>query len=480
MPGFLNQFLSLWKHSRRAAGLHSDNPVIVECLEDRLLLTIDILFDYTYDSDGFFNAQSRRDVLEAAAADFENRITDDLTAISPSGSNTWNAVFNNPTTNAQVTLPNLAVPADTIIVYVGARNLPSGLGLGGPGGFNALASPAFLENLQTRGEAGVDPNSANDTDFSLWGGTIAFDNAVTWNFSLDEPVSGQNDLYSVALHEIGHVLGFGTAESFRNQINGANNFTGPESVAVFGGPVPMSFDSNGNPDSGHFIEDTISVIPGTSIQQESAMDPQVTTGTRKEFTKVDWAALDDLGWELTTVDDPVMEGNVDGDSDFDSNDSFLIQLVQLAGSNQQIDSSKGGSPLTATQIRTNIAALQTAGDVDGDGEFDANDAFLIHLIKLAGANSQIDDSKGSSSLTASQIRANVDALGSVSGAGLGPSLGQQSPSVAAVYADSKVLPKPAEAFKKIATTSISSNEVPVLPAVFETQEVRSWLAAISS
>ncbi len=108
-------------------------------------------------------------------------------------------------------------------------------------------------------------------------------------------------------------------------------------------------------------------------------------------------------------------GNVDGDSDFDASDSFLIHLVKLSGTNSQIDQSKGSSSLTAAQIRTNIDQLGLAADVDGDGDFDASDSFLIHLVKLSGTNAQIDQSKGASSLTAAAIRTNVDNLGSSNG-----------------------------------------------------------------
>ncbi|MEO2014254.1 MAG: Calx-beta domain-containing protein [Fuerstiella sp.] len=108
---------------------------------------------------------------------------------------------------------------------------------------------------------------------------------------------------------------------------------------------------------------------------------------------------------------PTFPGDIDGDSDFDANDSFLIQLVKLSGTDAQIDQSKGGSTLTATQIRTGVNQLAVPGDVDGDSDFDANDAFLIHLVKLSGTNTQIDQVKGTSPLTAAQIRANVNALG---------------------------------------------------------------------
>ncbi|HIE97478.1 MAG TPA: hypothetical protein EYG03_20295 [Planctomycetes bacterium] len=108
---------------------------------------------------------------------------------------------------------------------------------------------------------------------------------------------------------------------------------------------------------------------------------------------------------------PTFPGDVDGDSDFDANDSFLIQLVKLSGTNTQIDQSKGTSTLTATQIRANVNQLASPGDVDGDSDFDANDSFLIQLVKLSGTNAQIDQSKGTSTLSAAQIRDNVNSLG---------------------------------------------------------------------
>jgi len=119
----------------------------------------------------------------------------------------------------------------------------------------------------------------------------------------------------------------------------------------------------------------------------------------------------------TITDDDVAgtPGDVDGDADFDASDSFLIHLVKLSGTDSQIDQSKGSSALTAAQIRSGINQLGLAADVDGDGDFDASDSFLIHLVKLSGTNAQIDQSKGSSALTAAQIRTNVDSFGGGNG-----------------------------------------------------------------
>ena len=48
--------------------------------------------------------------------------------------------------------------------------------------------------------------------------------------------------------------------------------------------------------------------------------------------------------------------------------------------------------------------------MDGDLYFDANGSFLIHLVNLSGTDLQIEQSRGSSQLSATQIRANVNAL----------------------------------------------------------------------
>lgn len=62
-------------------------------------------------------------------------------------------------------------------------------------------------------------------------------------------------------------------------------FTGENSVAEFGGNVPLSGSS-------HFREGT------EDDGNEVAMDPSILVGTRKLFTALDDAALADIGWEL--------------------------------------------------------------------------------------------------------------------------------------------------------------------------------------
>ena len=104
-------------------------------------------------------------------------------------------------------------------------------------------------------------------------------------------------------------------------------------------------------------------------------------------------------------------GNVDKDNDFDASDALLILLYHFNGTDSQIDSSKGASLLSAPEIRLNVDAISLMGDVDDDNDFDASDALLILLYHFNGTDSQIDSSKGTSSLSAAQIRANARSLG---------------------------------------------------------------------
>ncbi len=103
--------------------------------------------------------------------------------------------------------------------------------------------------------------------------------------------------------------------------------------------------------------------------------------------------------------------NPDVDTDFDANDSFLIHLVKLSGTDTQIEQSKGSSPLSSTKIRAVAMGLNVAGDVGSDQDFDANDSFLTHLVKLSGTNAQIEQSEGTNPLSAAEIRTNVNNLG---------------------------------------------------------------------
>ncbi|WP_077024935.1 beta strand repeat-containing protein [Fuerstiella marisgermanici] len=158
---------------------------------------------------------------------------------------------------------------------------------------------------------------------------------------------------------------------------------------------------------------TVTVTGVADSEIDGDKTTTITVSVQAAESDVFFQDLDDSFITATTTDLDT-GGNIDGDTDFDANDSFLIHLTNLAGTDEQVNQSKGSSSLSPVEIRNRIANLKVQADVDGDGDFDANDSFLIHLVKLSGTNQQIDLSRGGSSLTADQIRANIDALGTPS------------------------------------------------------------------
>ena len=259
---------------------------------------INIDFRYDYDTNNFFDTQAKKDVLSAAGSYFGNLITDDLTAITSSGVNHFNVNFFNPAdvSSQKVTISDFSVAADTLIVYAGGSALGGSLGIGGPGGSSAGGTTAFINGLD-RGEVG-DTQGASATDFAPWGGAITFNTATNWYFDPDVSTDADvvnNDFYSVALHELGHLLGLGTADSWDNLVSGTD-FTGVASNSVFGGDVPLDAGL------GHWENGTLSLVDGVS--QETAMDPSILVGSRKVFTDLDVAGLKDVGWEVSAVPVP--------------------------------------------------------------------------------------------------------------------------------------------------------------------------------
>jgi hypothetical protein len=103
----------------------------------------------------------------------------------------------------------------------------------------------------------------------------------------------------VAVHEIAHVLGFGITRpdaitSWAN-LSSTGVFTGAKATAAYqgSGNVPVANNHWGP-----------SVLD--SVGQSSLMAAEIRTGVRQLFTPFDFAAMDDLGWDVlgtkTTVD----------------------------------------------------------------------------------------------------------------------------------------------------------------------------------
>jgi hypothetical protein len=150
------------------------------------------------------------------------------------------------------------------------------------------------------------------------------------------------------------VLGFGTSPSWRTFLTKNQStqqyvgpFTGPKSQALYGGPVPLETPAPGG-NAQHFNNNVMSTVAG--VAQETLMDPDITTGTRKKVTLLDWAALDDIGWDLAKGGDATADGSVD-----------FNDLVKLAQNYNVTDGQRRWSD----------------GDFNYDGNVDFNDLVLL-------------------------------------------------------------------------------------------------------
>lgn len=260
-----------------------------------------VQIDYSYDANGFFANSAARQALETGIAHIASRLNDHLTAITPGPtpfgfSNEYNVTFTNPSTGTAVQIQDFTVPDKTLIIYVGARDLPGEtLGIGGAGGWSISGLPDFVESARLRGQGETQGLAA--IDFAPWGGAITFDSLADWSFdtSLVDPGFGLNSFITVVEHEFGHLLGYGGADSWKNKIDNVNGnlfFHGTASVAEFGGLVPLFNQS-------HWADGLLSTVNGTD--QEAILDPTLTVGARKEFSALDFAGLSDIGWEVLPV-----------------------------------------------------------------------------------------------------------------------------------------------------------------------------------
>ncbi len=289
---------SFWKNLLASSTRQRRSPRLVrrfERLEARVLLTLTVTVNYSLDTNNFFPANSeQRLVFEAALNDVAANLNDTLLEIVPHKDNpadTWTVTFDDPSTGNEASVIDMILGESEIVVFAGARQLGmTQLGEGGPGSSSIMGTQSFLDLVSARGQAGALGSPNSQTDYSLWGGAITFDIDANWFFGLTTTGldASLSDFYSVAQHEFAHMLGFGTAASFANLASGTE-FNGLAATAEydFGGAPPLESDQ------GHWVEGT------TDDGREVAMDPSVLQGDRKTLCRLDYAAISDLGWDVT-------------------------------------------------------------------------------------------------------------------------------------------------------------------------------------
>jgi hypothetical protein len=351
------------------------------------------LFSPTYDA-------VARNAIDAAAFDISNAITTNLAAINDdvitgtSGGTSvtfnWNYQYTDPSSGNSATINAISTPANTVTMYVGARNLSgSTLGVGGPAGAgysvglnyngsgalnlaSAMASAESKSELELKrgGGAVIGAQSSTVTlggqsasfsiDFGVAYGSLALDWSGSgdgnWHFDHTTPVAaGKNDLYSVALHEILHAIGIGTSASWAANNPDGRNWTGPSVLSLVGSGTNLL-----NPTANHITEGTMSTDILTGASQEAVMDPTITSGKRKSLTALDLAFLRDIGY--STID-------------------WVTESSSPADFNH--DGHVNGTDLAIWQ---GSYGNSVEGDADNDGDTDGRD-FLVWQREFTGASS---------------------------------------------------------------------------------------------
>lgn len=303
------------------------------CSADAAIVQVDYSFDAA--NGNFFGANPlAKATVNAAAQDISNAITSSLSAITTdvytgtNGATTatfdWRMNITNPSTGTAATLNTFNTPVNLITVYAGVRSLAgSTLGVGGPGagGFNlggsgfdnewvgAVAAAESASNAaMPRGAgpvigtlSGSSTFTTSTANYSLRYGTIlgslSLNSTATWHYDHTTAVgAGENDYYSVALHEILHAIGFGTSNTWNAQRSGTT-WTGSNVITLTGTGANMV-----SADGGHIADGAMSTRISDGVAQEAVMDPTLTVGTRKSLTQLDLAFLRDLNF--TTVPEP--------------------------------------------------------------------------------------------------------------------------------------------------------------------------------
>ncbi len=190
--------------------------------------------------------------------------------------------------------------------------------------------------------------------------------ASFWHLDHTTPVAdARNDLYSVALHEILHAIGFGAAESWQSLAAG-EDWSGAAASAANGGSGAGLL----SPDAVHIASGILSRTIDEGQVQEPVMSPALRVGTRQRLTVLDLAFLRDLGWQTVSITS-IGDFDEDGDLDVDDIDALTAGMTQ---SDLIFDLTEDGHVDFQDRIRW-VTELRGTwfGDANLDNEFNSDD-----------------------------------------------------------------------------------------------------------
>jgi len=252
-------------HAARPRRFASPAPrSAAEVLESRVLPAITLLVDYSLDKSGFFNDPDARRAMESVAAELGSRLTDDIPALLRG---TYRMV--DPSTFTD-TFVEFDAPANTLRVFAAGNDLSAQSGL--LAAASSLTSPAIRRFDLLN-------------DYAPYVSFIGFGTNWNWDYDGTNDAPDAVNFRAVARHEMMHALGIGVATSWHTRISSQTNndrFFGTSATAVNGGvaPTTSTFDGNDHFEQGNF----------------ALMQPFLSDILRP--TALDWAALDDLGWDV--------------------------------------------------------------------------------------------------------------------------------------------------------------------------------------
>ena len=388
-------------------------------------LRADIVLDFSPDAatDNFFarNADAKA-AVEKAATDLNAVLDTPLVALDSrdviegkynqtSAVLAWQLSYDNPSTGRSIDFDPAILAENEVRIFVGMSELMGDVaGTGGPGAIGLSAGAGgspdefaqAIEDLQANVDALLDRNggpviaSLSFPDFLGTGesldvqvgstiGALTLDIdrnnngqpdsdaelAADWHYDAYAPVAaGKTDLYSVALHEIVHAIGFGASHAWQTMAAG-DTWLGAAAIEANGGSG-AGLISGGHVDSAIMSQ---RISDGTA--QSPIMNASVLAGTRQELTEMDLAILQDLGWTLKANDS--VTGDFDQDGGLDIDDVNL--LIQAFGPGENEFDLVQNNVVDIDDLNSWIKDLKNTwvGDANLDGEFNSSDLVEVFL-----------------------------------------------------------------------------------------------------